>query len=110
MRMVQKHGTPLLLLIVGTALGFFLSAHWVPNVAAVGRQDYESLEAFSNVLAIVRKNVANSKRIIRGVADLLPGMSACRCGQSLRNAIITDRKRIPASARRRLSLLIGNYL
>jgi hypothetical protein len=56
MRMVHKHGAPLLLLIIGMFLGFILSAHWVPNVAAVGRQDYESLEAFSNILSIVRKN------------------------------------------------------
>jgi len=43
MRIVRKHGTPLLLLFVGLALGFFLSAHWVPNVSAVGRQDYENI-------------------------------------------------------------------
>ena len=42
---VRRHG-----------IGFFLSAHWVPNVSAVGRQDYESLEAFSNILSIVKKN------------------------------------------------------
>jgi carboxyl-terminal processing protease len=72
MRMVQKHGTPLLLLIVGTALGFFLSAHWVPNVAAVGRQDYESLEAFSNILSIVRKNYVedvDTKNLVNGAIN-----------------------------------------
>jgi len=72
MRMVQKHGKPLLLLIVGTALGFFLSAHWVPNVAAVGRQDYESLEAFSNILSIVRKNYVeevNTKNLVNGAIN-----------------------------------------
>ncbi len=72
MRMVQKHGTPLLLLIVGLALGFFLSAHWVPNVAAVGRQDYESLEAFSNILAIVRKNYVeevDTKNLVSGAIN-----------------------------------------
>ncbi len=36
MRMVQRHGTPFLLLFAGIAIGFFLSAHWVPNVSAVG--------------------------------------------------------------------------
>jgi carboxyl-terminal processing protease len=70
--MVQKHGTPLLLLIVGTALGFFLSAHWVPNVSAVGRQDYESLEAFSNILSIVRKNYVeevDTKNLVGGAIN-----------------------------------------
>ncbi|MGH7796886.1 MAG: S41 family peptidase [Candidatus Binatia bacterium] len=72
MRMVQKHGTPFLLLIVGIALGVFLSGHWVPNVAAVGRQDYESLEAFSNILSIVRKNYVeevDTKNLVSGAIN-----------------------------------------
>ena len=72
MRIVQKHGTPFVLLIVGIALGVFLSAHWVPNVAAVGRQDYESLEAFSNILSIVRKNYVeevDTKNLVSGAIN-----------------------------------------
>lgn len=72
MRLVRRHGTPLLLLIVGMALGFFLSGHWVPNVAAVGRQDYESLEAFSNILSIVRKNYVEdveTKTLVNGAIN-----------------------------------------
>jgi carboxyl-terminal processing protease len=72
MRMVQKHGTPFLLLVAGIALGFFLSAHWVPNVSAVGRQDYESLEAFSNILSIVRKNYVEdveTKNLVNGAIN-----------------------------------------
>ncbi len=72
MRIVRRHGTPLLLLIVGMALGFFLSGHWVPNVAAVGRQDYESLEAFSNILSIVKKNYVEdieTKTLVNGAIN-----------------------------------------
>src|SRR5918992_4165713 len=72
MRMVRKHGKPFLLLIVGMAMGVFLSAHWVPNVAAVGRQDYESLESFSNILAIVRKNYVEeveTKNLVNGAIN-----------------------------------------
>jgi len=54
--------------------------------------------------------VENSKRIIREVAARLSGIGPCGCSDALRHAIITDRKKIPASARRRLSLLIGKYL
>src|SRR5512134_749474 len=66
-----------------------------------------SIEA---VLAILRKNVENSKKIVREVARRLPGKGSCGCGEVLRDAIITDRKRIPAAAKKRLSLLIGKYL
>jgi len=37
MRIVAKRGFPVVLLIVGIALGFFLAAQWVPNVSAVPR-------------------------------------------------------------------------
>ena len=72
MRLVKKHSTPLLVLIVGMALGFFLSGRWVPNVAAVGRQDYESLEVFSNILSIVKKNYVEdveTKNLVNGAIN-----------------------------------------
>ncbi|MBI5905297.1 MAG: S-methyl-5'-thioadenosine phosphorylase [Deltaproteobacteria bacterium] len=62
------------------------------------------------ILAILRRNVENSKRIVREVAKRLPLPGGCRCGNALEFALITDRKRIPASARKRLSLLVGKYL
>jgi carboxyl-terminal processing protease len=72
MRLVQRHGTPLFLLVVGVAIGFFLSAHWVPSVSAVGRQDYESLESFSNILSIVKKNYVEdveTKTLVNGAIN-----------------------------------------
>src|SRR5262247_3300302 len=72
MRIVAKRGFPVVLLLVGMALGFVLSAHWVPNVSAVGRQDYESLEAFSNILSIVRKNYVEdveTKNLVNGAIN-----------------------------------------
>lgn len=74
MRMVRKHGKPFLLLIVGMAMGIALSARWVPNVAAVGRQDYESLESFSNILAIVRKNYVEEVQTKNLVSGAINGM------------------------------------
>jgi 5'-methylthioadenosine phosphorylase len=66
-----------------------------------------SIEA---ILAIIRRNVENSKRIIREVARRLSGSFGCGCGETLRYAIITDPKKIPTATRKRLSLLIGKYL
>ena len=72
MRLIQKHGTPLLVLVVGMVLGFMLSNRWVPNVAAIGRQDYESLEVFSNILSIVKKNYVediDTKNLVSGAIN-----------------------------------------
>jgi len=44
----------------------------VPNVSAVGRQDYESLEAFSNILSIVKKNYVEdveTKNLVNGAIN-----------------------------------------
>ena len=62
------------------------------------------------ILDVLRRNVENSKRIVLEVARRLPLPGGCRCGEALGYALITDRKRIPPSARKRLSLLIGKYL
>jgi carboxyl-terminal processing protease len=72
MRIVAKRGFPVVLLLVGIALGFFLAAQWVPNVSAVPRQDYESLEAFTNILSIVKKNYVedvNTKNLVNGAIN-----------------------------------------
>ena len=74
MRLIKKHGTPLLDLFLGMAVGFFLSSRWVPNVAAVGRQDYESLEAFSNILSIVKKNYVEDVETKNLVSGAINGM------------------------------------
>jgi len=62
------------------------------------------------ILDVLRRNVENSKRIVREVARRLPLPGKCRCGEALEFALITDRKKIPPAARKRLSLLIGKYL
>ncbi len=69
-------------------------------------EDDVSIEA---ILAIIRKNVENSKKIVREVARRLPGRDACGCGEALRYAVITERKRIPAATRKRLSLFLEKY-
>lgn len=72
MRIVAKRGFPVILLLIGMALGFFLAAQWVPNVSAVPRQDYESLEAFTNILSIVKKNYVedvNTKSLVDGAIN-----------------------------------------
>jgi len=71
-RMVGKRSMPMVLLLAGIALGFFLAGRWVPNVSAVARQDYESLEAFTNILSIVKKNYVeevDTKNLVSGAIN-----------------------------------------
>jgi 5'-methylthioadenosine phosphorylase len=56
------------------------------------------------------RNAAAAQAAIRELVPRLAVARGCDCGAALRDAIITDRDRIPAEARRRLRLLLGRYL
>src|SRR4051812_33971903 len=72
MKIVSKHGVSLSILLLGVALGFFLAGQWVPSVSAVPRQDYETLETFTNILSIVKKNYVedvDTKNLVNGAIN-----------------------------------------
>jgi 5'-methylthioadenosine phosphorylase len=62
------------------------------------------------ILKIINQNVSLAQEIIRRAVTMLPGTRACRCGDALATAIITDRAAIPAETRQRLDLLLGRHL
>ncbi len=66
-----------------------------------------SIEA---VLAIIRSNVAIAKKIIRDTVKGLKEGRDCACGESLKHAIISDRRLIPVETRENLDLIIGKYI
>jgi len=59
------------------------------------------------VIATLHRNVALSQRIIRAVTPSLAGERSCACSRALETAVLTARDKIPAAARKRLSLLLG---
>jgi 5'-methylthioadenosine phosphorylase len=63
-----------------------------------------------NVLAVLRQNVALAQRIIRRAVTVLTDARACACRSSLKDAIITQRTRIPKKIRSDLRPIIGKYL
>jgi 5'-methylthioadenosine phosphorylase len=63
-----------------------------------------------NVLAVLRRNAELAQRTIRRVATLLTDSRSCFCAMSLRDAIITERSRIPRKIRAELRPIIGKYL
>jgi 5'-methylthioadenosine phosphorylase len=62
------------------------------------------------VLALLRKNVTAAQTIIRGVITRLSPERSCACAQALKDAIITDRKLIPATVKQELGIIVGKYL
>ena len=62
------------------------------------------------VLAVLKQNVDLAQRIIRRILSRLPERRSCGCADALKNAIITDPKKIPDKRRRELAPLIGKYI
>jgi len=70
MRLINSHRSFVILLLFCLGLGLFFSGQ--AKVAAVPREDYESLETFTNILAIVRKNYVdevNTKELMTGAIN-----------------------------------------
>jgi len=70
MRLINSHRPFVILLLFCLGLGLFFSGQ--AKVAAVPREDYESLETFTNILAIVRKNYVdevNTKELMTGAIN-----------------------------------------
>lgn len=62
------------------------------------------------VIEYLNRNVEHAQKIIRAAVRTLPAGRTCKCGSALAHAILTDRRKIPAAARKRLQLLVGKYL
>ena len=62
------------------------------------------------VLAVLKQNVDLAQRIIRRVLSRLPERRSCGCADALKDAIITDRSRIPKKKINELKPIIGKYL
>ncbi|HEY5996802.1 MAG TPA: S-methyl-5'-thioadenosine phosphorylase [Candidatus Deferrimicrobiaceae bacterium] len=59
------------------------------------------------IIAVLRQNVENSKKIIVETARRLSGRPDCGCPGALQYAILTDPKKIPDAAKKRLALILG---
>lgn len=62
------------------------------------------------VMAVMHKNSENAAKVIREAVKAVPKDRKCHCGASLKTAIMTDPKAIPADARQKLSLLLDKYM
>lgn len=62
------------------------------------------------IVAVLVKNAENACAVVRETVAAMPKMRSCMCGSSLAHAIITERDKIPAATRRKLSLMLDKYL
>lgn len=63
-----------------------------------------------HVLTVLKQNADLAQRTIRRVAMALQEARSCACASALKDAIITDRSRIPKKIKSDLRPIIGKYL
>jgi 5'-methylthioadenosine phosphorylase len=55
-------------------------------------------------------NVELAKKTIHNVIETAPATRSCRCASALKDAIVTERTRIPKKVRADLRPIVGKYL
>jgi 5'-methylthioadenosine phosphorylase len=62
------------------------------------------------IVAVLIKNAENACKVVSQTVATMPVGRSCKCGSALAHAILTDRKMIPPTTKKRLSLILGKYL
>jgi 5'-methylthioadenosine phosphorylase len=63
----------------------------------------------TDIIANLNKNAENACKVVAAAVAAIPAERTCKCGSALAHAIITDRKLVPESTRKKLDLIIGKY-
>ncbi|MBI2974552.1 MAG: S-methyl-5'-thioadenosine phosphorylase [Deltaproteobacteria bacterium] len=61
------------------------------------------------IVATIKKNVSNSKSVIRDVVAKIPEKRGCPCANALSGAIMTDLKTVPMNVKKKLEVIAGRY-
>jgi len=64
----------------------------------------------TEIIENLTRNAVNAQNVIRETVKHVAAARDCKCGSALAHAILTDRKLIPAAAKKRLAPIAGKYL
>lgn len=63
-----------------------------------------------DIISNLNKNAANVQKVLRETLRSLGSARECKCGSALAHAMLTDRKLIPTTTKRRLGPIIAKYI
>jgi 5'-methylthioadenosine phosphorylase len=63
----------------------------------------------NEIVAHLVKNAENACKVVAEAVAKMPSARGCQCGSALSHAILTDRKLVPETTRRKLGILIDKY-
>jgi len=70
--------------------------------------DHDSVTV-DQIVANLLANAGNACQVVAEAVASMPAARGCKCGSALAQAIITDRKLVPAATRAKLGILIDKY-
>jgi 5'-methylthioadenosine phosphorylase len=62
------------------------------------------------VMAVLGRNVATARAVLRGVVRRLPQPRECECAHALRHALLTAPELVPDAVKRELAPIVGRYI
>ena len=63
----------------------------------------------NEIIGNLVKNAENACKVVAHAVAHMPAGRSCKCGSALAHAIITDRKLVPETTRRKLGILVEKY-
>jgi 5'-methylthioadenosine phosphorylase len=63
----------------------------------------------TDILRVLEQNAANACNVVAQAVKAMPAERACKCGSSLKHALITDKKLVPAVTVDKLKPIVGKY-
>jgi 5'-methylthioadenosine phosphorylase len=71
--------------------------------------DHESVTV-AQIISTLKQNATNAQNVLREAVKAMPKDRACKCGDALKHAIITDQKVVPARTKKNLAAILKKYL
>ncbi len=71
--------------------------------------DHESVTV-AQIISTLNQNATNAQNVLREAVKAMPKDRACKCGDALKHAIITDQKVVPARTKKNLAAILKKYL
>jgi 5'-methylthioadenosine phosphorylase len=70
--------------------------------------DHDAVEV-TDIIRVLQQNASNACKVVAEAVKSMPGARECKCGSSLRHALITDKKLVPAATIEKLKPIVGKY-
>jgi 5'-methylthioadenosine phosphorylase len=70
--------------------------------------DHDAVEV-TDIIRVLEQNASNACKVVAEAVKSMPQARDCKCGSSLRHALITDKKLVPAATIEKLKPIVGKY-